>query len=796
MEEQAISISKDKAELPGLSLKELFFKYVRYLPFYVLSIAIALFAAFGYLRYATEFYRSTAAIIIKDEKSSSGGNDRMEILMQSDTRKNIPVEIEVLQSRSLMARVVEAMHLNFTYTAIGQIKELDVYGAVPFMAEPLQMADSNSGFTIDLHFTDQQHFQVNKSKESIAFDQPFVTPNGKFRLIRTKNQDLGADYKITWYPTLARAGSLLGGLTVIPKPNAPILTVSMETTSPTLAANVINQLLTQYQAVTIEEKNAITLQKLQFIDARLDSVTRQLDSIQNLYVAFREKNNIISPPVQSQNYLARVEEADKAIRQQTVQGQTIHQIEDYLRNGNDNTVVPSSLTITDPTLNALVVEYNRVQQERGELIKNAPEQNIVVRQKSEQLEGLRNRILENTQNIKKSFGTVVSSLQATNQQALAQISTVPEKERGLIDFQRDLETKAAIYNSLLGKRDEAAIALAATISNVKILQDAQPNTTPTKPDRKGVKIIAVLIGLLIPTTVIVLLEMFNDKVGSRNDIERLTKTTILGEVGHNYNKETLLVTSGNRKLIAEQFRILRSNLQYFLTQIEKPVLLVTSSFSGEGKSFISTNMGAVMALANKKTVILEFDIRKPKILSQLNMGKKPGLTNYLLGKVRVEDLAVHIEGHSNLFVLPCGPVPPNPAELLLDPKLDELFRYLKQTFDVIVMDTAPVGMVSDALTLSKYANCTLYIVRLGHTYKKQIGLVDEYYREAKLPKLSIVLNDVKMRAGYGGYGYGGYGYGYGEGYFEEEGKRHGLSKWFGWLQSRNGVETKNKKAKV
>ncbi|HVF97153.1 MAG TPA: polysaccharide biosynthesis tyrosine autokinase, partial [Flavisolibacter sp.] len=354
-------------------------------------------------------------------------------------------------------------------------------------------------------------------------------------------------------------------------------------------------------------------------------------------------------------------------------------------------------------------------------------------------------------------------------------------------------TKASIYNTLLGRRDEAAISLAATISNTKILQDAQVDFSPIKPDRRSVKIMAILIGLMLPTVVIVLAELFNDKVTSRSDVERMTQATILGEVGHNHSKETLLVTSGNRKVIAEQFRILRSNLQYFLTHVDRPVLLVTSSFSGEGKSFISTNMGAVMALANKRTIILEFDIRKPKILSQLHMGKKPGLTNYLLGKIKAEELPVPVEGHDNLFVLPCGPVPPNPAELLLDPRLDQLFVYLKQAFEVIIMDTAPVGMVSDALTLSKYANCTLYIVRQGHTYKKQIGLVDEYYREAKLPKISIVLNDSKLRTGYGNYGYGAYGYG--EGYFEEEEKR-GLHKWFGWLGIKNGVESKNKKVKA
>ncbi|HEY0731237.1 MAG TPA: CpsD/CapB family tyrosine-protein kinase, partial [Chitinophagaceae bacterium] len=303
------------------------------------------------------------------------------------------------------------------------------------------------------------------------------------------------------------------------------------------------------------------------------------------------------------------------------------------------------------------------------------------------------------------------------------------------------------------------------------------------------------IGLLLPALFVFALEMLNDKVTTRHDIEKITEATILGEVGHSYAADPLVVTSNNRGIVAEQFRIIRSNLQYVLNHIDKPVILVTSSFSGEGKSFVSTNIGAVMALAGKKTVVLEFDIRKPKVLSHLNMGKRPGLTNYLLGKVAAEELPVQVPGQENLYVIACGPIPPNPSEMLLDARIGELFAYLKANYDVVMVDTAPVGMVSDALTLSKFADATLYIVRQGHTYKKQIGLVDELFRQGKLPKISLILNDVKLQAGYGYYGYGRYGYGqgYGSGYFvDEEAPAPSLmNTWLGWI----GLNGKHKKKK-
>lgn len=226
-------------------------------------------------------------------------------------------------------------------------------------------------------------------------------------------------------------------------------------------------------------------------------------------------------------------------------------------------------------------------------------------------------------------------------------------------------------------------------------------------------------------------------------------------------------------MVSEQFRIIRSNLQYVLNKVEKPVIMITSSFSAEGKSFISTNLGGVMALAGKKTVMLEFDIRKPKLFSGMKLNSKQGITNFLVGKAQMADLPIKIPNYENLYGISCGPVPPNPSELLLDSRVEEMFEWLKANFDVIIVDTAPVGMVSDAMTLGKFADTTLYVVRQGYTYKKQVSLIDEFYHENRLPKISIIINDVKLKPGYGYYGYGryGYGYGYGGGYYEiEEGQ--------------------------
>jgi tyrosine-protein kinase Etk/Wzc len=798
MEEQ---FQPAKSETSGLGIKELFYKYVRFLPLFVISVALSLFVAYVYLRYATLVYKSTGTMIVQDEKSGGGGsNDKLDEIFTSDNKKNIQNEIEYLQSTQMMSRVVKSLNLNVTYLAKGNIKELNIYKSVPFELEVFKINDSSSAFVLAVNFINTHNFRIN-GDGPFTYGQVFQNAYGVFRIKQAPGNALSKEYKLVWQPTSAVAGMFASGMLIAPKANTGILILTLESTNPQLAADVINSLMNEYQKATIEDKNATTQQRLAFIDRELDTVSKQLDDITNKEMAFLKRNNLFSPETQTGSFLDQIRQSNEEARLQQNLLTRAYQVEGDLLTGKNTIPVPSSLGLDDPTLNQLVDAYNQAQLERKALLENAPPGNKAVRQKDEIISQLQKNIVKNLENIKSAYSATIHNLQNASGSAQAQLRLMPEKQQALTEIQRQGKTKQVILNSLLEKREESAIALASTISNTKVLQEAGPNTIPVKPNRRNTQLLAIVIGLVLPALFIFILELLNDKVTTRHDIEKITATTILGEVGHSFSKDTLVVTTNNRSVVAEQFRIVRSNLQYVLNHIDKPIVLVTSSFSGEGKSFISTNVGAVMALAGKKTIVLEFDIRKPKILSQLNMPKRVGLTNYLLGKVRVEDLPVPVEGISNLFVLPCGPVPPNPAELLLDPKLNDLFTYLKANFDTIIMDTAPVGMVSDAMTLSRYADCTLYIVRQGHTYKKQIGMIDEFYMQGKLPKVSIILNDVKLRTGYGYYGYGryGYGYGYGSGYFDDDAPPPSfLSRWFGWMDVSkwNRRKRKRKTAKV
>lgn len=769
-EEQYIN----KSELGNLSVKDLFFKYIRFLPLFILSLAVALIGAWLYLRYATPIYRASGTLMIKSDKQASNrGDERLNQLFMNDGTQNIQNEIEVLKSRPLMERVVDSLDLEVSYYAVGKIRSPNIYKQGPFLMEIMSLTDSVTSFSLNIKFINNNTFIIdNNSQYKFSFGEKFQNRYGTFRLNRNLYASIGKEYTVNWQPTVLAAGQFAGGVMVTPKQGTGIVIISLETTNPQLSADIINQLMKEYGEQTVEDKNAEAKRRLAFINKSLDLIQHEKDSIQRILLDYQIANNLIDPETQTKNYFVDIQETDATLFSQLGQKAVADQIEDYLKDkANDFETVPSSLGLTDITLNAKIQEYNQIQLVREGMLKS----NILpghpsVQEQNAILEKLRTGILESLKNFKTSIDASAASIRRRGATAEAQAKSMPAKLKRAKEIEMELSTKTGIYSYLMEKKVEASISEASTISSSKSLERAYASSSPVKPNKRAIQLLAILIGIGLPALFIFILEVVNDKITTRFDIEKITQAPVLGEIGHSYADNTLVVGKTNRGMVSEQFRIIRSNLQYVLNKVEKPVILVTSSFSGEGKSFVTTNLGAVMALAGKKTIVLEFDIRKPKIIKGLGLSRGRGITNYLLSKANIEDLPTLVPGYDNLYVLPCGPVPPNPSELLLEPRVDDLFNYLKANFDVVLIDTAPVGMVSDAMTLSKFANCTLYIVRQGHTYKKQIALIDEFYREAKLPKVSIIINDVKVKPGYGYYGYGryGYGYGYASSYYEEE----------------------------
>jgi tyrosine-protein kinase Etk/Wzc len=504
----------------------------------------------------------------------------------------------------------------------------------------------------------------------------------------------------------------------------------------------------------------------------MDTVRQDLMGVEKNLQGYREKNKIYSPEQQSQNYFNSLAELDNLITSKGVQLENINYLIRYINDSrNRNRQVVSLLNITEPTLLKQIGDFNDLQVQRETTLKTTTAENPLVRNLDAAIEKLRNDILQNLQNVKQSYTIELNNYQSKSAYAGKEVSLIPLKEKQLLDISRRQKILEELFSYLLQKKLETSISSASTISNIRVIEPASTSEEPVMPNRKGTFLIAFFLGLGLPAAVIFLKEFLNDKVQSREDIQKATTASIIGEVGHSEETNPLVVSRTSRRFIAEQFRIIRTNLEYFLPKSGKQIILVTSSTSGEGKSFMSANIGAVLALTGKKTVIMEFDIRKPKVASSLNIKHKSGISNFVIGKSEFDDIVVAVPSVDNLFVIPCGPIPPNPSELLVGEKIAELIEKAKERFDVIVIDTAPAGLVSDPIVLGRFANATIYVIRHNHTFKKQLNLLSEIHKNKRLPGLSLVVNDIVSDGTYGyhdGYtGYGYTGYGYGSEYFDD-----------------------------
>ncbi len=761
-------------------LKEFFLKYLRYWPFLVTGIAVAFLLAFLYIRYSTPIYSAKGSLFIdKQTTPGSRGQSLDEMFMFSGNMLNLSNEQQVLKSRPFLRRVVRNLNLEISYYNKGNVRSSNIYGNSPFTLEIISLKDSSVAFSMEIEAEDQQ-FAMQVQNANIPYGGIFETGAGLFRLHRNASPALNSFesriYTIIYQPENSRAGAIAGALTIKQSVDqATILDIEYESDNIKLCRDVVNQVIAEYSKMNIEEKREISSITMQFIDERLDTLKYELEGVETGLQQFREKNEVIDLSSQSQLYFGNLTEVNNQLSNLQVQSGVVDYLLTYIGDpANQHRIVPVELGIQEPTLTPLLTQYNTLQLQRNQTAPTVGPSHSSLGAADLNLGTLREQITEALKNVKKAHNITIAQLQQQVNRYQANIRSVPAKAKNLLDIERQQKIKQELYLFLLQKREEAAISAAATVSSSKPLEDAAGSSNPIKPNTRNVYMIALLAGIVLPVGIIFILEILNDKVREREEVVRLTQAPIIGEIGH-AGDETLIVQSGSRTVVAEQFRIMRTNVQYLISKIDKPVVLVTSSVSGEGKSFVATNYGAALALTGKKTVILEFDIRKPRLLKGLGMQVAQGISNYIIGQANIEEIIQPVDAINNLYVIGCGPVPPNPSELLLDNRVGELFALLKERFDNVVIDTAPVGLVSDAFTLSSHANASLYIVRQGYTLRRQLNMVEDLYQKKRLPDMGLVVNDIQAKGRYGGYyGYGGGsyygygGYGYGGGYFQKD----------------------------
>jgi capsular exopolysaccharide synthesis family protein len=765
----------------SVSPRELLFRYIPYTPWIALSLVVSLAFSFIKLRYEPKIYAVSSTIMVKDPSEKRMRADKIEDMLFSNSDKNIYDEIQVIQTNRMAVRVVRSLGLEVMYFNKGNfLTSLLNSSESPIGLQVLALTDSLKSFDIPLTVLDDQRFLLGEKGPELRFGIPFETEAGRFVLRRkpiSMRNLMSSEFVVTYAPASRRGAELLSALSVVPSGESNnIMRLNFETQAPSLGVEIVDQWMAEYEMAGFDEKKRSSQNALDFINDQLDTASRELGTVERNLKTFRERNLLLDPASQSQSMIAAMTDLEKEVTTRSVQMRLVDNLIAYINDTrNPYRQVGTLLSVEEPTIAQQIAEFNKLQVQRATLLPTTPRSNPMIVALEAAIEKLRQDILQNLRNVRQGYQLAIENLNVRTQSANRLMARMPGQQKDLLDITRRQQILEQLYQFLLEKKLETAISSASTISSVKVLEPARSSRTPIRPNRQGAYMFAVLLGLGIPVFVSFLLEYLNDRVRSRQDVVRGTQAPIIGEIGHSLSDETLVVSASSRRFISEQFKIIRTNLQYVLPAQEKMVILVTSSTSGEGKSFIATNMGAVVALSGKKTAILEFDIRKPKIMSGLGLGKRKGVTNYIIGGIPFEDLAVKVPGIENLDVIPCGPIPPNPSELLLDDRLNNFIKRLKEHYDVVIIDTAPVGLVGDAIVIGSHADVSLYVIRHNYTFRKQLQLMDEIYVTKRLPRLSIVLNDIRGQVGgyggyygYGGYGYGNYGYGYGKDYFDDD----------------------------
>ncbi|WP_343704426.1 polysaccharide biosynthesis tyrosine autokinase [Chitinophaga sp.] len=750
------------------------YRYLSHWPLFVLISILAVAGAFVYLRYATPVYKVSATLLVKEESKKIGDTDLLSQLDLFGSDKNIENEMQILSSRTLADAVAKNLHLYGEIYMKGKVNDLLAYDYAPVEFTFLEPEKIKKGTPEKVPMVyDSLRRRVFLYNKAYPLFDTVGTPWGKM-VIKPRTGIAVPHMPCYLQITDAQqtAQQLLGRLQVYPVSKmATVIKLDYADVAPRRGEAILNELIRVYNNAAIEDKNRVAASTMSFVEERLRVVTKELNQVEKEVERFKSSEGIVDISEQSKLFLESVQDNDTKMSEANMQLSVLQSIENYVtgkRKGEH--VVPATLGLTDPVLLELVGKLNEAEMEREKLAKTTAENSPVLQALDRQIAKLQPSILENIRSLRSNLTAGKERLETANGRFMGMLRSVPGKERALLEVSRQQTIKNNIYTFLLEKREETALAYAAAISDSRIVDPAQSAAIPFSPRRMTVIAIAIGIGIAFVAALITLKDMMNREIVERADIEKATDAPVVAEIMHDDNKESVVIADGKRSMVAEQFRSLRTSLSYIGLNGDNKTLLVTSSISGEGKSFISINLAISLSLIRKKVVLLEFDLRKPMISKMLHVPREPGITNYLVGRTALADMLRPVPGNDHLFILPAGVIPPNPTELILSGRLEEMLTKLKTMFDYVIIDTAPVGLVTDARLLAPMTDACLYVVRQQVTPRLHLKMIDELYRTREVGKLNIVFNGVKPR------GVAAHAYGYGYGYVEEN--KNGKGKRF------------------
>lgn len=777
------------------------FRYIIRWPWFVASIFACLLAAWLYLRYSTPVYKISATIMIKDDEkggSTVSGLDIFNDLGIINSSKNIDNEIELLRSKSLIKSVINELELYTGYFAKGRVNDIEIYGTSPILVrlspEDAERLSAPIPLTLDFQANGAIDVTANLNDGVVNkhFNElPAVIPckEGTITLLPNARYPITNDgsVEVIIRKPLPVAKGYLNALSIEPAgKTTSVATISVEDTNKKRGEDFINKLMEIYNRNANNDKNEVAENTARFIDERIAVINRELGSTERELESFKRESGLTDLSSDARLAVTEKSEYEKRCVENGTQLNLVRYLSDYLEQAeNAGKVLPANVGLNDASLSGLISQYNALILERDRLLRTSSKSNPVIRRINDNILDMRGSLNTTLNSVRKGLLITQADLNRQATKYAGRVNNAPIQERRFVSIQRQQEIKAGLYLMLLQKREENNIALAAKANNAKIIDDALADDAPVSPKNKVIYLIASLLGIGIPIAIIYLMNLLSFRIEGRADVEKLTTVPIIGDVplGENANgdAQSIAVRENDNNMMAETFRNLRTNLLFMLGAPDRKVILVTSTMSGEGKTFIASNLAVSLALLGKKVVIVGLDIRKPGLNKVFQIShKEKGITQYLAAP-QTTDLHSMIRPSGitkNLDLLPGGIVPPNPTELLARPALTDAVELLKKEYDYIVLDTAPIGMVTDTQLIARVADASIYICRADYTRKNDYLLINELQEHRRLPRLCTVINGLDMKKkkygyyyGYGKYGkYYGYGkkYGYGYGYGQDE----------------------------
>jgi len=753
---------------------------------FVLSLFVTFSLGFLYLRYTTPLYSIESMILIEEKqkgvgsllnKLNEGSNSN-----ENGNNPNLFNEMFMLTSQDLVGMAVDSLDINIQYWAKGRIREDELYDK-----SPIQVVFDSLGFLGDniqtLRFTQLVdglfEFNEGQIKSNILYGSWIKRPYGRFKILYRKGPEVNRGYLTNKTEIVVRISPLknsikqtLGVFRVnVSDGRTSLLNLFYTDNIPQRGVDFMNVLIYYYRKKELEDLNQSAEKTREFINLQKTNFIEELQSRDSIEEEIKTQNKIIDVKTQASTILSSKAAQQEKIQQFVMQKQAVQGLKDNVIEGvGSRYEIIAGVGVTDPVVGSLITEYNTLVQKKELLERNvAPMHPSLVKIKSD-IAALRKNIADACDRVIASINISIQNASRNVAEYNQTMASIPAAERSINNTKREYPLLQQVYLYLYQRGVENDITQYAASNKSKVVVAPYAIDAPIKPVRKNVYAIVIIMGLLIPGGIIITRVMLNNKVINEKDIESITTLPVIGSIARTSSgdKKQIVVGPHIRTGVAEQFRLIRANLEFMSSAGSKKVYLVTSSMSGEGKTFVSLNLGITMTLAKKRVVIMEYDLRKPKLSSYLGLHNEGGISSYLAGISGIEKVIKASGVHENLYIANCGPIPPNPGELLVLPTAQQLIEELHEMFDIIIMDTAPIGLVSDALILSQHSDINMFVVRQSYTMKEQIRLFDTLYKERKIRNAAILFNGVEYLRKYG-YGYGGsYGYQYSGGYYEEE----------------------------